>query len=224
MTTVPVFALPVALAALCALVGAVLGWWPLAGWARRTMKSQRMPQRTIRITVAVSTGLVWGLLALRLGPAAVLPAALAFAAASSVLAVVDLAEKRLPNAVIVPLLAAVAVLLLAASALTGTWSRMLAALIGCAAMFLLFVLLTLVAPRSLGMGDVKLAAPVGLLLGWFGLGAWLLGLVAGAVIGGVVAVIALASRRVTLRGSVAFGPAMLAGAVLAVLVVGGTGL
>ena len=72
----------------------------------------------------------------------------------------------------------------------------------------------------MGMGDVKLALVIGLLLGWFGLNAWLIGLLAAFIVGGVIALVALALRRVTLRGSIPFGPSMLAGALIALLVVG----
>ena len=71
----------------------------------------------------------------------------------------------------------------------------------------------------MGMGDVKLALLIGLLLGWFGLTAWLIGLLAAFVVGGVVAIVALALRSVTLRGSIPFGPSMLAGALIALLLV-----
>jgi hypothetical protein len=42
------------------------------------------------------------------------------------------------------------------------------------------------------MGDVKLALVIGLLLGWFGLSAWLAGLLAAFGVGGLIAPIALA--------------------------------
>ena len=62
---------------------------------------------------------------------------------------------------------------------------------------------------------------IGLLLGWFGLNTWLIGLLAAIVVGGVMAIVALVLKRVTLRGSIPFGPSMLAGALIAVLFVGG---
>jgi leader peptidase (prepilin peptidase)/N-methyltransferase len=87
-------------------------------------------------------------------------------------------------------------------------------------MFAVYLLLAIISPSSMGMGDVKLALIIGLLLGWFGLTAWLVGLLAAFVVGGVIALVALALRRVTLRGSIPFGPSMLMGALLAVLFVG----
>lgn len=207
-------------AMLAAVVGAALGWWPLAAWAERSINGERMPQRTVRIAGAVITAVTFGAIGVRFGLSSVLPALLVFAAASTVLTLVDLTEKRLPNAVVFPTLGVVALLLLPATWALGTWWPMLWAPSGAAAMFAVYFLLALISPASMGMGDVKLALVVGLLLGWFGLNTWFIGLLGAFVVGGIVALIALALRHVTLRGSIPFGPSMLAGALLAVLVVG----
>jgi leader peptidase (prepilin peptidase)/N-methyltransferase len=207
-------------AVVAAIVGATLGWWPLAAWTQRSTKGARMPLRTVRVAGALITAITFGALAWRFGLAWILPALLVFAAASTVLALVDLAEKRLPNAVIFPTLAAVAVLLLVATWLSGEWIALLWAAVGSAGMFVVYFVLALISPSSMGMGDVKLALVIGLLLGWFGLNAWLIGLLAAFVVGGLVALVALLLRQVTLRGSIPFGPSMLAGALVALLVVG----
>lgn len=212
-------------AVVAAMVGAALGWWPLAAWTHHASNGDRMPLQRVRIAAAVLTAVVFGALALRFGLAPILPALLVFAASATVLTLVDLAEKRLPNAVILPTLGAVALLLVAATWAGAAWSGgswwpLLWAVAGSAAMFVLYLLLALVSPNSLGMGDVKLALVIGLLVGWFGLSAWLLALLAAFVVGGVIALAAIMLRRVTLRGSIPFGPSMLAGALAAVLVVG----
>lgn len=207
-------------AALGALVGAALGWWPLAAWTQRSIKGERMPQRSVRMAGAVISAVTFGALALRFGLSWILPALLVFAAASTVLTLVDLAEKRLPNVVVFPTFGVVAVLLVPATWAGGTWWPLLWATAGAAGMFAVYFLLALISPSSMGMGDVKLALVIGLLLGWFGLSAWLVGLLAAFVVGGVLALVALALRRVTLRGSIPFGPSMLAGALIAVLFVG----
>lgn len=205
---------------LAMLLGFALGWWPLAAWAGRVMHGERMSRRTIRVTAAVVTAVVFGALTWRFGLTWTLPALLAFAACATVLSVVDLAEHRLPNAVVFPALAGVGALLLLASLANSAWLPMLWALAGAAAMFAVYLLLALISPSSMGMGDVKLALVIGLLLGWFGLSTWLLGLLGAFIVGGVIAIVALALRRVTLQGSIPFGPSMLAGALLALLVAG----
>lgn len=219
LATVPTSAVAVAVV-VAVVAGAALGWWPLAAWTQRVSNGVRMPLRRIRIAAAVLTAAGFGALVLRFGLAPVLPALLAFAAAATVLTLVDLAEKRLPNAVIFPVLGVIAVLLVPATWAAGSWWPLLWALLGSLAMFAVYFVLALVSPSSMGMGDVKLALVIGLLLGWFGLNAWLIGLLAAFVVGGVIALVALALRRVTLRGSIPFGPSMLAGASVAILLVG----
>ncbi|MET4156642.1 A24 family peptidase [Agromyces sp. PvR057] len=207
----------------CAVLGAALGWWPLAARTARSLRSpsgRRGSLRTLRIAAAVVTAATFGALTARLGATWVLPAVLAFAAGATVLALVDLIEHRLPNAVVFPTLAAVAVLLLPASIMAGRPGAFVWALVGAAAMFAVFLLLALISPGSMGMGDVKLALLIGLVLGWFGLSAWVIGLLGAFVVGGATSIVALATRRVTLRGSIPFGPSMLAGAVIALLLAG----
>lgn len=214
---------PLLAVVLGALLGAVLGRWPLAAWAMANLTDERRPERGIRLASCLATAATFAVIAGRFADAsgwAVLPALLVFAAASTVLAIVDLVEKRLPNAVIAPALIAIAVLLVIAAALTGEWLRLAWVLAGGAGMFAVYLVLALISPRSMGMGDVKLAALIGALLGWFGLSCWLVGLVAAFIVGGVVALVALALRRVTLRGSIPFGPSMLVGAMVALVLAG----
>jgi leader peptidase (prepilin peptidase)/N-methyltransferase len=59
---------------------------------------------------------------------------------------------------------------------------------------------------------------VGLYLGWISWRAVVLGGAAGFVVQAVAALVLLAARRVGRKGELPFGPAMLAGALLALLV------
>ncbi|HEY4604530.1 MAG TPA: prepilin peptidase, partial [Blastococcus sp.] len=61
-----------------------------------------------------------------------------------------------------------------------------------------------------------LAGLLGLYLGWLGWDVLLLGAAAGFVVQAVLALLLLATRRIGLRGELPFGPAMLAGAALAI--------
>lgn len=196
---------------------------PRTTGAGQSRAMRRPSRRAIRATAAVLTGaswglLVWGLLVWVLGPVAALPAVLVFAAAATVLAIVDVLEQRLPNAVVGPAFGAVAVLLAAASAVTGDWIALAWAGLGSAVMFAVYLVAALISPAAMGMGDVKLAGLIGLLLGWFGLEVWLAGLLGGFVLGGLAAIGGLVLRKVTLSGSIPFGPSMLAAALLAVLI------
>ena len=203
------------------IVGAALGWWPLAAWTQRSTKGERMPLRTVRIAGAAITAVTFAALALRFGLTWILPALLVFAAS------VDRAHPRRPRREAPPERGdlpdpgrgggAARAADLGVGLVDRRWSGRSS---GSAAMFAVYFVLALISPSSMGMGDVKLALVIGLLLGWFGLNAWLIGLLAAFIVGGVIAIVALLLRRVTLKGSIPFGPSMLAGALIALLVVG----
>ncbi|WP_346622836.1 A24 family peptidase [Blastococcus montanus] len=164
----------------------------------------------------LATAALFALVALRLGAAWELPAFLAVTSAGVLLTVIDLRDRLLPNRVIVPAVGATAALLTLAAAAEGTWHPLLRAGLGAAVLFALYLVLALISPRGLGMGDVKLAGLLGLPLGWLGWGAVALGAVAGFVVQAVLALLLLAGRRIDRKAELPFGPAMLLGAALAV--------
>ncbi|MGY1695430.1 MULTISPECIES: prepilin peptidase [unclassified Geodermatophilus] len=166
-----------------------------------------------RGVLEAATAALFALAALRFGPTAELPAWLWLATAGVLLAVVDLRERLLPNRVVLPALAGGAALLCLAAVAGGAWDALLRAVLAAAALFAVYLTMALVSP-GLGMGDVKLAALLGLYLGWLGWPAVVLGALAGFVLQAVVALALLATRRIGLRGELPFGPAMLAGAAL----------
>lgn len=75
-----------------------------------------------------------------------------------------------------------------------------------------YLVIALVHPAGMGLGDAKLAVLLGLYLGWTGWSAVVVGWFAGFLFGGVYAVALLAVRRAGRRTPVPFGPWMLAGA------------
>ncbi|WP_448624074.1 prepilin peptidase [Geodermatophilus sp. URMC 64] len=165
--------------------------------------------------VELATGLVLGLVTLCLGLVWELPAFLLLAAVGVLLAVLDLRHRLLPNRVLLPAGVAGLVLLAGAAAAEGEWPSLLRAVLGAVVLFAVFLFLALIAPSGLAMGDVKLAALLGLYLGWLGWEAVALGGAAGFVVQALLALVLLATRRVALRGELPFGPAMLIGAGLA---------
>ena len=193
--------------------------WPPAAGARELLGPGPVAVRPP--VVEVATALLTALTVLRTGLSWELPAFLLLAVVGVLLAVVDLQHRLLPNRVVLPALAAGTALLLLAALADGAWDALLRAVLGAAALFAVYLVLALVSPGGLGMGDVKLAALVGLYLGWLGWAAVVLGALAGFVVQALVALVLLAARRIGLRGELPFGPAMLAGAAL---VIGGTAL
>jgi len=166
--------------------------------------------------VAGTTAGLFVLVGLRFGASWELPAFLAVSAAGMLLALIDLRHHLLPDRVVLPSLGLGVVLLGVAALGEGSWPSLGRALLAGAALFGVFLVLALISPASLGMGDVKLAALVGLCLGWLGWNAVVLGAAAGFVVQAVLALALLAARRIGLKGELPFGPAMLIGAGIAI--------
>jgi leader peptidase (prepilin peptidase)/N-methyltransferase len=120
----------------------------------------------------------------------------------------DVLTHRIPNRATVP--AAAVVLVLRAVFSTGTLPE---ALIAGVAGFAAFFLLVIVTRGGFGMGDVKLAALLGLLLGEALLPALLFGVVFGGIASAVVALAVQGGRR----KAIAYGPYLCLGAALGIL-------
>ena len=95
----------------------------------------------------------------------------------------------------------------------GEPGAIVVALIGAVGTFVLFFVLFVAAPGKLGFGDVRLAFLLGLFLGWMNPVLALYGLLFGSLVGVVVGVVALVARA---ESRFAFGPALAAGALIAV--------
>ncbi|MGA5540678.1 prepilin peptidase [Mycobacterium sp. NPDC051198] len=120
----------------------------------------------------------------------------------------DIAERRLPNWLTLP--GAVLILIVAAAVGRGG-----AAVTGALALSVLYLVVHLVTPRSLGGGDVKLAIGLGAMTGAFGIDVWLLAALAAPLL---TAVLALGAA---IRGerTVPHGPSMCTASAVAVALV-----
>lgn len=199
------------------VIGIAAGWLivPLARREERTS----LPARW-RLPLAVLSGLLCGLQAWMLEAAPVLPAFLYLAVLGVLLGAIDARYKLLPNRLVLPFLLGALGLLGVASLINGSWLQLLGGVLGGAAMFALYLVMALIKPGGIGMGDVKLAAVVGLYAGYLGLNAWLLVLV-GAFILNAVTILALMLARVLDRKSeIPFGPSMIVATLLVPLVSG----
>ncbi|HEX3811634.1 MAG TPA: A24 family peptidase [Mycobacteriales bacterium] len=180
------------------------GWWRGAAADRRRLMV--VNALSVVVFAAMGGGIGWR---------PWLPAYLWLAGTAVALAVIDVDCHRLPDAFTFPAYGAGIVLLGIAALAGGEGHSYLRALICMAAVFVAFYLLAFLG--GIGFGDTKLAGALGLYLGWLGVGPLVLGLVAGFCIGAVVALALLAARSVGWKTDVAFGPALLGGALSAVL-------
>ena len=169
-----------------------------------------LPSVRTRITTAAVTFILCAALALRLGVDWSLPAFLALAVLAVQLARIDFAHHLLPNPLVLALLIAGVALFAMGSTASSAWSPLLRAVIGAAILFLVYLVLALISPSGIGMGDVKLAAPVGLYLGYLGWSHLFYGGALGFVLGGIFSVVLISFSRAKKPAEVAFGPSMLA--------------
>jgi leader peptidase (prepilin peptidase)/N-methyltransferase len=200
-----------------ALIASLAAAGLLAGWPQRAVITRLdISPRPPALAAGAVTAVLLGGLAARVHPGLVLAAACWLAACAVPLACTDLAVQRLPDPLTGAAYAGTAVLLLAAAAVGGPWSALVRALLGGLALAGFYLLLMVISPSGMSLGDVKLAASLGTLLAWFSWRLLLAGGFAGFLLGGVFAAALLVSRRAGRKQSIPFGPFMIAGAVLAV--------
>lgn len=147
------------------------------------------------------------------------------ALACTCLAAMDLDVHRLPDRIMWPTMGSLLIGLTAAAVIGTEWSvllRVVLAGLACGGAYLLVALLSLArGSLALGLGDVKLAAVLGMGLGWFGWSTVLVGMYAGVLVGGAWALVLVLARRLSLRGDLAYGPPMMLGALLGLVVAPG---
>ncbi len=124
------------------------------------------------------------------------------------IAAVDLATRRIPN--VLTLTAAMGAIALR---LAFERDELLEIVVAGAICFVVLLLIAIIARGGFGMGDVKLAGVLGLLLGRDVAGALLLGTVCGAV-----AALIAARRAGSLKATLAYGPYLCLGAAVVILV------
>jgi leader peptidase (prepilin peptidase)/N-methyltransferase len=191
----------------------LLSYLVLRGRCRRC--GTRIPLRDL--LVEVGTAALFGALAWRVRPHALLPADLVGALALVVLSAIDLRHRLIPRVVLYPSVLACAGLLAVASAVEGDFGALAHAAVAGAVSFGAFFALYAAVPKGIGFGDVRLAGFCGLLLGWQGYRVAFGGVVAGIVLGGVAALGLLLTGRAGRKTAIPFGPFLAAGTVLGML-------
>lgn len=135
----------------------------------------------------------------------------------AVLAVIDARTHRLPDRIVLPTLAALPALAAVDALATGEPQSLIRALGGGVVLGGIYAGLRILSRAGLGGGDVKLAAVIGVVLGWHGWTALLIGAASAFVLGALYALALMALRRADRTTRIAFGPWMIAGAILGVL-------
>ncbi|MFD8230864.1 prepilin peptidase [Streptomyces sp. NPDC059696] len=167
--------------------------------------------------LVIATALVCAALAAATGTRPELGVWLLLAPAGVLLTVVDFRVRRLPDPLTLPF-AAAALALLGLTALVpehaGHWTT---ALLGSLALGGGYFVLFLINPAGMGFGDVKLALGTGAALGWYGWPTVMLGTFAGFLLGALYGAALVLTRRATRKTAIPFGPFLITGAYLGLL-------
>jgi leader peptidase (prepilin peptidase)/N-methyltransferase len=166
--------------------------------------------------VELATAALFAGLAGRFGYDWALPAYLALFAGLLALSWIDVELLLLPKVIIYPHLVIVAGLLLMASAATGLWHNLWVGAACAAGWFMVFFALNLISPRVLGFGDVRLAPVLGLGLGWLGVRYVILGFFAANLIGAVIGIALIVTKRMERQERLPYGVFLAMGTAFAV--------
>ena len=214
---------------LAAAVSLPAGWFALVLIDRapgdqpllRPLRGLARTRREILVQGLVSVLCV--LMALRFDavPVAMMIGMLALVTVLVALTFIDIADYRLPDRIVLPMLCGSIVWVSVVSIATGDPAEIRGALCGAVVFFAVLFIAHLISPRGMGFGDVKLAALMGLFLGWTAesvidavvLVLW--AMLIGFAIGTVAGIVILARRRS--NQPFPFGPFLAAGTVLALL-------
>lgn len=180
-----------------------------SGWYR----GAAVDRRTVAFT-ALTAVVLGGLAGAAAGWSALLPAYVAIALFGTPLVVIDYEHHRLPNRLVYPAAGAAIVLLAVGAAIRDEWHDYLRALGGGAVTYAVLFVLMLISPRSFGWGDVRVGAILGLYLGYESWLAVYFGIFAGFVLGTLVAIVLLVTRKANRKTPIAFGPMLLVGALI----------
>ncbi|MFC9653817.1 prepilin peptidase [Streptomyces sp. NPDC056937] len=181
----------------------------------------------LSLPVPLLTALACAVLAAATGPRPELAVWLLLAPFAVLLALVDRNVHRLPDQLTLPLAVAAAVLLGLAALLPdgggdgtgpggpgGSWPT---ALLGGLALGVCYFVLFLINPNGMGFGDVKLALSLGVALGWYGWTVLFVGAFAGFLLGSLYGFGLILLRRASRKSAFPFGPFMIVGALIGIL-------
>ena len=213
----------------CAAIGLPVGWFAGVLIDRVPDRLPLRPLPGVRLgglhgLVMAAMVVLFGLIGWRfwMEPPLFIAGYLLLGAMLLTVSVIDIALYRLPDRIVLPTLAASVVIVVVESLRASQSKQINYALVGALIYFGFLLVVHLISPRGMGFGDVKLAAVMGLYVGWLApsyegvlalvLWAMLIGFVSGSVVG----IVALVNRRKS--NPIPFGPFLALGCLTVVLI------
>ena len=185
----------------------------MSSWGTRVHSEAAPYGRSIAV-VAIA-GAAWAVWAS--GPGWTTPAFAAAAVGWAALGVIDARTRRLPDVVNIPTTATTAGLLVLAAIATGASPDLARAALAALALTAGYAMVWFIAPAGgVGLGDVKLAASIGLITGWVGWETVVIAALVPWLVAAVPAAVVLLLGRARDDRHLPFGPYMIVGAIAAV--------
>jgi len=195
------------LPALCGVaVGAAVGWGIrrlLALLRRGAVLPPGVAETSCALVTGVGVFLAWG------GPLIGLVVWAGWLGVA--LGAVDIVHHRLPDALTLPAIPITLLVVGVTAWVSPESGNVVVALVVAVVLSVLFLLLAAVAPTGMGHGDVKLVPSLALMTGFVSIAAAVLSVLLAFVLGAGWAAVGLASRRMTMKTAIPFGPFLLAG-------------
>ncbi len=173
--------------------------------------------RTANVVIAVVTAALFAGIPFAIPSPWLIPAYWWFAYFAVLLTVTDIDTKLIPNRILLPGTVGGVILLVAGGVIARDFEALLRAGVGGAAYLAVMLLLALIARGALGLGDVKLSFLLGVFTAYLGWGHLLVAGIGSFVLGGVISILLLVTRRASRKDFIPFGPFMTSAAILAVL-------
>ena len=181
----------------------------------RCTAPDRHRQRAANAAVLGSTVVLLALLPGAVPSLWVVPGYVAFVVGGILLTVTDLDTRLIPNRILIRYGGIGSILLLVGGLFAADPGALLDAVVGSAAYFGIMFVLALLARGALGYGDVKLAAFIGLFVGYLGWRHVVTAAISAFIVAGLVAIVLLVTRLAGRKDAIAFGPFMVAGGFIA---------
>lgn len=134
------------------------------------------------------------------------------------LSVIDLRSHLLPNRIVYPSILLAILLLATASGTAADLGSLLRTIFAALALGGGYLVLRLIYPAGMGLGDVKLAVVLGAYLGYLSWGHLFYATVLTFLLGGLTGVVLILSRKGSAKSAIPFGPFMFAGTIVALLI------
>jgi leader peptidase (prepilin peptidase)/N-methyltransferase len=140
------------------------------------------------------------------------------------LVIIDITLHRLPDALTTSLLAISSLIIIGDAIIDSRYSRLLPSLIGGIGLCAFYLALAIISRGGMGMGDVKLAAALGVIAGYFGARTILISTFSAFILGSIIGIALMLVGKAGRKTVIPFGPFMIVGEAISLIVAAKNGL